>query len=651
MIVNVLTIAPLDMAYSYNAPDDTPLGAYVCVPFGKREIWGVVWAYGSDEGKTLKDIIEVAECPPMNDETRQFIDKVSGYNIVPKGLILKTAITGANKFKKLKRATPKPYDKHYKLDGGPELTEEQLKAVHEIHAVFDNPRPILLDGITGSGKTEVYLEAVTATMARGQSVLIMVPEIALTTAVIDRLTSRFGAKPAIWHSQMTPAQRRNIWNAVARGEELLVIGARSALFLPWADLGLIVVDEEHDQAYKQEDMPIYNARDMAVLRAHIGDIPIILASATPSLETMSNIWNKRYKHVELKNRFGVAKPPSLHVIDMRKDRRDKGNFIGTTLKEAIDQSLGSKEQSLLYLNRRGYAPLTLCRACGEKITCPHCEAWLVEHRQSNTLKCHHCDYTVKQPETYPSCEASDSLVPCGPGVERIAEEVKELWPDAKVEVLTSDTSTDLSHLHNTLQRMQAKDIDILIGTQMIAKGHHFPNLTCVGVVDADLGLSGGDLRAGERTYQLLTQVAGRAGREEKSGHVWLQSYKPEARVMQALLSNDRDQFLEIEASEREMAQMPPYTRLIALIIKSKNQSHAQTIARQLYQIAPDIKGLNVWGPAQAPLAKIRDQWRFRFLLCAEKTLHIQPIIKTWVDAIKTPNGTTITIDMDPQNFL
>lgn len=651
MIVNVLTTAPLDTVYSYNAPDDTPLGAYVQVPFGRQKSWGVVWEYGIDDGKKLKDVIQIAAAPPMPDVQRDFIDKVAAYNMGPRGLILKMALSGANEFKVLKRGTVKPYEKTYDLSQGPELTAAQLDAVHRIHNAMQKPKTVLLDGVTGSGKTEVYLEAVTSTLAKGEGVLILVPEIALTGAVIERLGRRFGTKPAIWHSHLTPAQRRNIWNAVAKGEEKLVLGARSALFLPWQNLGLIVIDEEHDQAYKQEDMPIYNARDMAVLRAHMGQIPIILASATPSLETMHNVWQGKYEQVKLPHRFGAAKPPNLHVVDMRKEREDARHFIGKTLRGAVTQAVDTGEQALLYLNRRGYAPLTICRACGDKITCPHCAAWLVEHKHKKILKCHHCDYEVPVPQTCPTCSAEDSLVPCGPGVERIAEEVAETWPNARIAIMASDTTSDLRHLHDVLRGMENKEIDILIGTQMIAKGHHFPSLTCVGVVDADLGLAGGDLRAGERTYQLLTQVAGRAGRESKPGHVWLQSYKPEARVMQALLSNDRDAFLSIEASEREVGGMPPYTRLIAMIIKGKDQKRAEKTAQHLAQIAPDLPGIQVWGPAVAPLAKIRDEYRYRLLVCAEKTIAVQPIFKTWLDAVKVPSGVMVTVDIDPQTFL
>lgn len=651
MIVNVLTTAPLDKEYSYRAPDGTPSGAYVQVPFGRQKIWGVVWSIGGEDSDKIKEIDVIADAPPMSDVMRDFIDRLSAYTLSPRGLVLKMALSGANGFKQLKRGAPKPYVKNYDFGNAPELTGEQAAVVKKLLDGLGKNKPVLLDGVTGSGKTEVYLEAVTHVMRAGKQVVILVPEIALTSAVIERLGARFGQKPAVWHSNLTPAQRRNIWFAVARGEETLVLGARSALFLPWQNLGLVVVDEEHDPAYKQEDMPIYNARDMAVLRAHLGSCSIILASATPSLETMHNVWQGRYDHVQLPARFGGAKPPHIHVVDMRAEKQDARHFIGPTLRAAMSQALEAGEQSLLYLNRRGYAPLTLCRACGEKLTCPHCSAWLVEHKAKKIIRCHHCDYVAPTPSECPTCNAKDSLVPCGPGVERIAEEVKDAWPQARVAVMASDTTSDLKHLHDILRGMENHEIDILIGTQMIAKGHHFPQLTCVGVVDADLGLAGGDLRAGERTYQLLTQVAGRAGRERKAGHVWLQSYKPEARVMQALLSNDRDRFLSVEASEREVSHMPPYARLIGIIIKSKDQKRAEKTAQIMAQIAPDLDGIQVWGPAPAPLPKIRDEFRYRLLVCADKAFPIQPILRQWVDAVKKPHGVDVTVDVDPQSFM
>lgn len=650
MIVNVATIAPLDTAYSYSAPDDIEMGAYVRVPFGRQKIWGVVWGEGQDEGKKLKEIAEIALVPPMTALQRDFIDRMAAYTMSPRGLIVKMALSGASGFQTLKRGPRKTKEKYYEFLEGPELTEAQSGAVADIRKSMGKAKPVLLDGVTGSGKTETYLEAVWDVLKQKRQVLVLVPEIALTGSVIERFKARFGEAPAIWHSNLTPVQRRNIWHAIGTGEEMLVIGARSALFLPWQNLGLIIVDEEHDPAYKQEDSPFYNARDMAVLRAHLGEIPIVLASATPSLETMHNVWQNKYDHVELPQRFGGAKPPHLHVVDMRTEKQDARHFIGPTLRAAVSQALDTGEQSLLYLNRRGYAPLTLCRACGEKIECPHCSSWLVEHRAKKILQCHHCDYTIPIPEECPVCAAKDSLVPCGPGVERVAEEVKEAWPHARVSVMASDTTSDLRHLHDILRGMHEHSIDILIGTQMIAKGHHFPQLTCVGVVDADLGLSGGDLRAAERTYQLLTQVAGRAGREQKPGHVWLQSYKPEARVMQALLSNDRDAFLQIEANEREISRMPPYTRLIGIIVKSKHHDRAEKTARALAQIAPDVEGVDVWGPAAAPLAKIRDEWRFRLLVAAEKSVNVQPLLRLWLEAVKKPPSVDIILDVDPQSF-
>jgi len=512
----------------------------------------------------------------------------------------------------------------------------------------------LLDGVTGAGKTEVYFEGVAEALKNGKQVLILLPEIALSNAFLGRFESRFGCAPALWHSGLTQAQRRNTWRGVADGTIKVVVGARSALFLPYPDLGLIIVDEEHDPAYKQEEGVLYHARDMAVLRAHLGTMPIILVSATPSLETIHNAWSGRYEHLHLPDRFGGAHLPDIALIDMRNEKLDARHFLSASLQKAMTETLEARNQVLLFLNRRGYAPLTLCRTCGHRMECPRCTAWLVEHRgnraQGGTLDCHHCGYHSKVPDICPACADTNSFVACGPGIERIMDETTLAFPEARILMLASDTTESNDTLRDMLDDIRTRKYDIVIGTQIIAKGHHFPHLTLVGVVDADLGLQGGELRAAERTYQLLHQVAGRAGREEHRGRVLLQTYMPEHRIMQAMAHGARDPFLEVEAFEREQAHMPPYSRLAGVIVSGRDEVQVKNVAGDLGRNAPRGEGFQVLGPAPAPFAKLRGKFRYRLLVQAEKGLDIQKTLAHWVSQIKTPSTVRIQIDIDPQSF-
>ncbi len=509
----------------------------------------------------------------------------------------------------------------------------------------------LLDGVTGAGKTEVYFEAVAAALAQDRQVLILLPEIALSNAFIDRFRVRFGCKPALWHSGLSAGQRRSTWRGVAEGQTKVVVGARSALFLPYEDLGLIVIDEEHDPAYKQEDGVIYHARDMAVVRAHMGRIPVVLVSATPALETMANVWAGKYDCLHLPERHGAARLPDMHIIDMKADKPERQHFISPPLKAALDDTLARGEQSLLFLNRRGYAPLTLCRSCGHRLECPRCTAWLVEHKQAGRLSCHHCGYFMPVPKSCPSCDDAGSFAACGPGVERIAEEVASLFPEARTLVLASDTAEDHETLRAKLTAIREREYDIIIGTQIIAKGHHFPHLTLVGVIDADLGLAGGDLRAAERTYQLLHQVAGRAGREERPGRVYLQTFYPQNKVMQALSRHDRDNFLAVEAAEREAARMPPYTRLAGLIVSGKDEAQVREIALALGKVAPQAEGIQTLGPAEAAFYRLRGNYRRRLLVRADKALNLQQAIDRWLAQVRIPSTVRVYVDIDPQSFL
>ena len=508
----------------------------------------------------------------------------------------------------------------------------------------------LLDGVTGAGKTEVYFEAVAEALRNGQQVVILLPEISLSAQFLERFERRFGVQPALWHSEVSPAQRRTTWAGVAEGKTKVVVGARSALFLPYADLGLIIVDEEHDASYKQEEGVLYHARDMAIVRSHLGNIPVMLVSATPSLESMENVKQGKYKYLNLASRHAGAKMPEMHVIDLKVTPPGRGQFISPPLQKALLQTLEAKEQSLLFLNRRGYAPLTLCRHCGYRFQCPSCAAWLVEHRHHTKMQCHHCGFTQQLPKECPECHEEDSLAACGPGVERIQEEVQALLPDARTLILASDVITSPKMINDAVRQIEDHQVDVIIGTQIIAKGHHFPSLTCVGVVDADMGLSGGDLRAGERTFQLLHQVSGRAGRGEKPGRVYVQTYMPEQMIMKALIANDRDTFLAAESRERERAGMPPFGRLAALILSCPDELKLDMFCRLLSQKAPRFDDIRILGPAPAPLAFLRGKHRRRFLVKTDKSIALQKFLSEWLSTVKVPSTIQLKIDIDPQSF-
>lgn len=509
----------------------------------------------------------------------------------------------------------------------------------------------LLDGVTGSGKTEVYFAAIAAALAAGKQALVLLPEIALSTQWLHRFRKRFGAEPLVWHSHLTPAARRKSWRRVALGQAPVVVGARSALFLPLQNLGLIVVDEEHEASFKQEDGVLYNARDMAVVRARLEQIPILLASATPSLETVANVEAGRFHCTALPERHGVAALPEIAAIDLRRSPPPRGAFLSIPLRDAITETLAKGEQAMLFLNRRGYAPLTLCRICGFRFECPHCSAWLVEHRGRGRLLCHHCGHSQPVPHACPSCGTEDALVPCGPGVERVAEEAAALFPDARLAIMASDLLSSADAMKKLITEVQDRQIDLLVGTQMMAKGHHFPHLTLVGIVDADLGLAGGDLRAGERTFQVLHQVAGRAGRAEHPGRVLMQTLQPEHPVIAALLAGDRDRFLAAEMADRRAHGMPPFGRLAAIILSAPSPELAEQSARRLARLAPTDPDVTILGPAPAPLSMLRGMYRWRFLIKTPREKLPQPLLRAWLARADLPKTVKLAVDIDPYSFL
>ncbi len=550
-------------------------------------------------------------------------------------------------------APPPPFPSPDPDHPGPRLSAAQDAAAAALRAAVAREKfaVSLLDGVTGSGKTEVYLEAVAAALRAGRQALVLLPEIALSAQWLERFAARFGTPPAVWHSDLPPRTRRLTWREVAAGRARVVVGARSALFLPFPALGLIVVDEEHETAFKQEDGVVYHARDMAVVRARFEQAPAVLVSATPSLETLANVEAGRYARLSLPQRHGGAVLPRVAAIDLRAAPPERGRFLAPPLVAAIAATLARGEQAMLFLNRRGYAPLTLCRACGHRISCPNCTAWLVEHRARRVLACHHCGHTVPIPETCPACGAAHSLTAVGPGVERITEEAAALFPTARRLVMASDTIAGPDAAAAAGRAVAERAVDLIIGTQIVAKGWHFPHLTLVGVVDADLGLAGGDLRAAERTVQLLHQVAGRAGRAAAPGEVLLQTYSPEHPVMASLVAGDLDGFVAREAEARRPGFWPPYGRLVAVIVSAADAAAADAVAGALGRAAPSLPGVVVLGPAPAPLSVLRGRHRRRLLLRARREVAVQAVVRDWLAAVAVPGGVRVAVDVDPVSFL
>ena len=691
-------------------------GDIVSVPLGPRSAVGVVWAddvtVQPGLHNRLKDVEAKLDYPPLREELRKFVDWVANYTLTPKGMILRMTLRmgdlgPARERVGVRLAGPPPQrmtaarrrvldllaDGMLRskseaakeagvsvtvLDGlidegtvetlalppepvarppdpdfmQPEFITGQDAAVRTLREGLNGYSATLIDGVTGSGKTEVYFEAIADMVRAGKQSLILMPEIALTAQFLDRFAARFGVRPAEWHSELAPRKRARTWAAVAEDEVSVVVGARSALFLPFKDLGLIVVDEEHDAVYKQEDGVHYHARDMAVVRAHGANIPIILSSATPSVETEVNARRGRYRRLALPDRFGGQAEPSIEAIDLKREGPPRGRFIAPRLAGVVKTALERGEQALLFLNRRGYAPLTLCRACGFRLNCPNCDAWLVDHRFKRQLVCHHCGFTTPQPKECPKCHAADSFVACGPGVERLEEEARMLFPEKRILVLSSDLIASIERMREEFKDIEEGRVDIVIGTQLVAKGHHFPRLNLVGVVDADLGLGSGDPRASERTFQLLHQVIGRAGREEGYGIGYLQTHQPEHPVMKALIAQDRAAFYDSEIAMRERTAYPPYGRLASLLITGADKHATEGYARKVAAAAPADEGVRVLGPAEAPLAVIRGRHRFRLMVKSARAFDLSAYMRGWLaDAPKRKGDIKLEVDVDPQSFL
>ena len=690
-------------------------GDFVEVPLGTRSYFGCVWDLGQSFGTNmkLKAVTRRCDAPLLSDTHRKFIEWLSAYYLEPKGNVLRmvmrvpaaledakaqkawvlgevkpakltpqrvrvlevagqgfamktselaaAASVGASVVKALsaqgalKEVALPPHRKFAVPDlnaGGFALNTDQQAAAQVLRQMVAgrDHKVALLDGVTGSGKTEVYFEAMAASLAAGKQVLLLLPEIALTAPFIARVERRFGCEAAQWHSDLRPRERERVWRGVASGEARIVVGARSALFLPWVNLGLVVVDEEHETAYKQDEGVPYHARDMAVLYGSLGKFPVVLSSATPSLESLMNVDRGRYAVVKLKDRHGRPELPETHLIDMTMAKLEPGQWLSPQLAEATAANLKAGDQALLFLNRRGFAPLTLCRACGHRLNCPDCAAAMVEHRFRQVLQCHHCGHQEPVPKACPSCGAEGKLVPVGPGIERLAEEALRLFPDARMAILSSDLSRG-QMLRETLQGIEEGAFNLVLGTQLVAKGHHFPHLTLVGVVDADLALESSDPRAGERTWALLAQVAGRSGRGEKPGRALVQTYLPHHPLMKALARGDRETYLNGEKHIREMAGLPPAGRLAGLVISGKDANETQRFARDVALAAPAAEGIQVLGPAPAPIAMVRGRHRIRLLVKARRDVNLQAFLGAWLKDVKPRGSLALQLDVDPYNFL
>jgi primosomal protein N' (replication factor Y) len=635
---------------TYSSYLDLELGNIVLVPFRSKEVLGIVTEKNPDfsGNYVLKNVIKKLDLPPIKPETLTYYQKIADYNFSEIGSIIKIALpVDLHKMPKLRKTSLQDTIGDGSFNLKPLSTDQQI-AYDQICATS---KPALLRGVTGSGKTEIYFHLAARRIENGEQVLILIPEIALTTQIISRFKERFGFDPIVWNSSITESKKKNALHDIIYGNAKLIIGTRSALLLPYPNLKLIIVDEEHDSSYKQETSPIYNARDMAVLRGAFEKSKMLLCSATPAIETIYNVINGKYELVELKSRFGNATMPDINLIDMRKEKMDFDKYLSNKLISGIRQALASDNQVLLFLNRRGYAPLMLCKSCGHRYMCKSCSAWMTYHKDKKRLECHHCGAVSSIKPTCPDCKEENSHIPCGPGVERIYEEVAEIFPNKKIQLMTRENMQKPSEIEKLIQNIMNKEVDIIIGTQIITKGYHFPNLNFVGVIDADIGILGEDLKSPERAFQLLQQVSGRAGRGEKKGVVYIQTFMPDNLAIKSIANLDLEAFINYELEHRKEYRMPPFSRMALITISGKKEIETLRYAIELSKLAPKSEAIKILGPSAATMIKLQDKYRFRFILYAEKNFPIQQYIKEWFFGVKMVSKFFVKVDIDPYNMM
>jgi len=650
MYYNIIVARPFDQVFTYESDDQSlEIGQIVIVPFGKaREVGIVMESSVNKPDYNIKKIETVIKRIKFSELNIKFLKWVSDYTLAPIGSVLKLFTINKDiiSYQRDDKSLSEPSFKSTILN------EEQDKAKEDIIKIQEHSlKPIVLEGVTGSGKTEVYFDLIEREINQQKQILIMVPEISLTPQLEKRFKERFGIDIDIWHSKITPKRRKEIWHKCYEGESVVVIGARSSLFLPFTNLGLTVIDEEHDSSYKQEDNIRYQARDLAVVKANFEKNKLILASATPSLETINNIYNKKYHHVFLSKQYSGLPLPKISLVDLSKNKLEKNQWISALLKTQIDNCLTNKEQALIFLNRRGYSPLSLCVECGYRHQCTQCSSWLVMHQQKKRLLCHQCGSIEEMSYNCPKCLAKDSIKFIGPGVERIAEELSLAFPDKVVNVMSSDLINSPKKIKELIAKFSNKEIDIIVATQIMAKGYDFPNLSLVGVIDADAGLFGGDMRAIEKTYNMLQQVSGRAGRSQQPGKVIIQTYYPEQPIIQSLQQRDRSSFINQALMEREQFKIPPFGFMTSIIISGSSKANVEKISQQLVYFRKYSDEISVLGPVEAPINLLKGQFRYRILLKGKSRKNLNIFTKKMVKSVNIPSVVRVIIDVDPYSFM
>ena len=653
--IEVLLPIKSNKTFAYRTAQLLEKGQFVLVPFRNKKLIGIIWHnksyFLSDQTREITQYYDYK----LSNSFMSFLKSVADYNIIELGITLKMAINAfAFNINNIKNLTISSIQIHpeQKNDKSTvfKLSQEQFNVFEQLLVNAATALPSLLEGITGSGKTLVYLKLIATLLENGGQALILLPEIALTTQITQKFIKLLPQINILqWHSGLTPKQRKEIWQAAFQGQNCIIIGARSALFLPFSNLKIIVVDEEHDTSFKQEEGAIYNARDMAVLRCKITNIPVVLVSATPSIETIYNCQISRYKKVTLSSRYNDVLLPHINIIDMRAENLKKGEFISAPLRAAISENLQNAKQSLIFLNRKGYAPLTLCSKCGTKVSCPNCSSYLVLHKRKQALVCHYCGYKTNPIKKCNSCY-SENIINFGPGIEKIEEELQRIFPNARIITATSETIANQKTATNLLDKINNHDIDVIIGTQILAKGFDFKLLQLVGVIDADCSYTSGDIRANERMYQLLSQVSGRAGRDKEQGQVFFQTYEPNNHILHSIIHNDQEAFFAAELADREISNTPPFSRIAVINIACKKELKLLEFAYRMSDLKPSIENLSIIGPSSAPLSLIKGNYRYRFILKAKKNTNLQKIIIHWFNQTTIPYYIKIKVDIDPYNF-